>query len=104
MADISRAYRDLLSRVLDGPGTASTRTRHAAFANTGLSGPLASLVRKVAEHADRVTEADIDVVRASGLAEDQIFELVVCAAIGEASRQYDYALAHLNAVTGSASR
>lgn len=32
--------------------------------------------------------------------EDQIFEIVVCAAIGEATRQYDTVLAALDAVTG----
>jgi hypothetical protein len=38
-------------------------------------------------------------VRTSGLSEDQIFEIVVCAAIGHAARQYDTALAALAAAT-----
>jgi len=38
-------------------------------------------------------------VTASGLSEDQIFEIVVCAAIGQATRQYDTALAALAAAT-----
>jgi hypothetical protein len=38
-------------------------------------------------------------VEASGLGEDQIFELVVCAAIGQATRQYQSALGALAGVT-----
>jgi alkylhydroperoxidase/carboxymuconolactone decarboxylase family protein YurZ len=34
-------------------------------------------------------------VRASGLTEDEVFELVVCAAVGQATRQYEAALAAL---------
>jgi hypothetical protein len=46
-----------------------------------------------------VTDEDITAAKASGLSEDQIFEIVVCAAIGQAERQYDAALAALDAVT-----
>jgi hypothetical protein len=35
----------------------------------------------------------------SGVSEDQIFEIAVCAAIGQATRQYDAALAALEAAT-----
>jgi hypothetical protein len=35
----------------------------------------------------------------SGLSEDQVFEIVVCSAIGQATRQYDGALAALEAAT-----
>jgi hypothetical protein len=45
------------------------------------------------------TEEDIAAVKASGLSEDQIFELVVCAAIGQATRQYDTAFAALDTAT-----
>ena len=47
-----------------------------------------------------VTDEDIAAARASGLSEDQIFEIVVCAAIGQAKRQYDTALEALEAATG----
>ena len=59
-----------------------------------------TLVDKVARHAYRVTDEDIAAARASGLSEDQVFEIVVCAAIGQATRQYDTALAALEAATG----
>jgi hypothetical protein len=38
-------------------------------------------------------------VRAAGLSEDQIFEIALCAAIGQATRQYESALAALDAAT-----
>ena len=59
--------------------------------------PLRPLVDKVAKHAHRVTDGDIGAARSAGLTEDQIFELVVCAAIGQANRQYDNACAALEA-------
>ena len=57
------------------------------------------MVDKVAQHAHRVTDDDVAAARAAGLTEDQIFEIVVCAAIGEANRQYDSACAALEAAT-----
>ena len=50
-------------------------------------------------HAYRITDKDIASARDSGLSEDQVFEIVVCAAIGEATRQYDSAFAALEAAT-----
>jgi alkylhydroperoxidase family enzyme len=60
---------------------------------------LKTLIDKVATRAHTVTDEDIVAARASGLSEDQIFELVVCAAIGQATRQYDTALAVLVVAT-----
>jgi alkylhydroperoxidase family enzyme len=57
------------------------------------------LIDKVAKRAYTVTDEDIAAARASGLSEDQIFEIVVCAAVGQATRQYDAALAALKAAT-----
>jgi alkylhydroperoxidase family enzyme len=100
MSDIRQARKALASRILEGDGKASSSERRAAFNNSGLAKPAATLVDKVAKHADRVTNEDIAAARDSGLSEDQVFEIVVCAAIGEASRQYDTALAALQAATG----
>jgi alkylhydroperoxidase family enzyme len=58
------------------------------------------LIEKVAKRAYTVTDEDIAAVKASGLSEDQIFEIVVCAALGQATRNYETALAALGAVTG----
>jgi alkylhydroperoxidase family enzyme len=92
MADMSRERKDLVARILDGPGEASHALRRAAFDNSGLADALRTLIDKVAKHAFKVTDRDIAAARESGLSEDQIFELVVCAAIGQATRQYNAAL------------
>jgi hypothetical protein len=82
------AHKALVTWVLEGDGRASRAWRRAAFDNTGLSEPLRTLINKVAKQPTRVTDEDVAAVKASGLSEDQIFELVVCAAIGQATRQY----------------
>ena len=100
MTDISRLRRELVARVLGSGGTAPPDVRRAAFDGSGLDEPLSALVDKVAHHAHRVTDDDVAAARATGLSEDQIFEIVVCAAIGQADRQYTGALAALAAAIG----
>jgi hypothetical protein len=100
MTDIRRARKALVARILEGDGRASQAQRRAAFNSAELAEPLSTLIQKVAKHAYRVTDDDIAAVRASGVSEDHIFELVVCAAIGQATRQYDAAVAALEAATG----
>ena len=100
MSDIKQVRKALASRILEGDGKASPTERLAAFNNSGLAEPAGTLVDKVAKHAYRVTNEDIAAARDSGLSEDQVFEIVVCAAIGEATRQYNTALAALEAETG----
>ena len=92
----------LISRILEGPGTAPAVERRAAFSGTAPDAPLASLVDKVARHAHRVADADVAAARATGRSEDQLFELIVCAAVGQATRQHDAALAALDAATAPA--
>jgi ribosomal protein L12E/L44/L45/RPP1/RPP2 len=100
MSDVRQAYQALVARVLEGHGTAEALHRRAAFDNAGLSKPTSTLIDKVVRHANAVVDEDIVAVRASGLSEDQIFELVVCTAIGEAARQYNTALAALDTASG----
>src|SRR5215469_13153598 len=97
MSNITQARKALVTRILEGDGRTSRDRRRAAFNNTGLAEPLNTLIDKVTNHAYRVTDEDVTAARASGLSEDHIFEMVVCAAIGEASRQYDKALEALEA-------
>jgi hypothetical protein len=99
MSDIRQARTTLTSRILEGDGRASPSARKAGFNNIGLSGPLGTLVEKVAKHPSRVTDEDIALARASGLSEDQVFEIVVCAAVGQATLQNDTALAALDSTT-----
>jgi alkylhydroperoxidase family enzyme len=100
VSDIGQARRALTRRILEGAGEASTSERRAAFNNSGLAEPLGVLVDKVARHAHRVTDEDITAAKVSGLSDDQVFEIVVCAAIGQATRQHETALAALEATTG----
>jgi len=102
MSDIRQARKALANRILEGDGKTSPSERRAAFDNSDLAEPglaeaVRALVDKVARHAYRVTGEDIAAARESGLSEDQVFEIVVCAAIGQATRQYDTALAALEA-------
>ena len=93
IADKKRtAHRAVVIRVLEGDGRASRATRRAAFENAGLDEPLRTLIDKVARQPTLVSNEDIAAVLASGESEDQLFELVVCAAIGAATRQYETAL------------
>jgi hypothetical protein len=101
VSDIGRTRKAVVERILEGDGTASHAHRRAAFDNAGLAEPLTTLIDKVARHAYKVTDGDIAAALASGLSEDQIFELVVCAATGQATRQYERALAALEAAAGN---
>jgi hypothetical protein len=100
MSDITQLHRALVARVLDGDGEAHADLRRAAFDNDGLGEPTRALIEKVAHHSYRVTDEDVAAVRSAGLSDDQIFEIVVCAAIGQASRQHGSALAALADATG----
>ncbi len=95
------AHKTVVTRVLEGDGRAPSAERRAAFENAGLAEPLRTLIDKVARQPTRVTDEDVAAVLASGESEDQIFEFVVCAAIGQATRQYETALEALAvAMTG----
>ena len=100
MSDITSLHSALVSQILEGEGQASPEIRRAAFDNEGLAEPVRTFVDKVAHDARVVTDADIGTLRQAGLSEDQIYEIVVCAAVGQATRQYQNALAALSAATG----
>lgn len=89
------AFRALEERILDGPGQASAEQRARAFGDVGLSAPLGGLVDKVATKPTQVTDADFVVARAAGFGDDELFELVICAAVGQSARMYDAGLAAL---------
>lgn len=89
------AQRALVARILEGDGRASRAERLAAFKNEVTDEPLRTLVGKVAREAARVTDGDFAAVKGAGIDEDQVFELVICAAVGQATRQYEAALAAL---------
>ena len=98
MANITQPRKALIDRVTGTDGKAGTDQRKAAFAGTGPEGAR-PLVEKVARHAYKVTDEDIAAAKAAGFTEDELFELVVCAAIGQANRQLETALAALDEAT-----
>jgi alkylhydroperoxidase family enzyme len=93
------AHRGLVDRVLNGEGRASAEQRARAFGNDGLSPPLHALIGKVVTRPAQVTEADFAAAKASGFSEDQLFELVICAAVGQTARLYEAGLAALAEAT-----
>jgi hypothetical protein len=90
---------NLIDRILQGKGDSSRQQRQAAFNNADLPQPLSSLINKVALHAYKVTDSDIDAVKNTGVSEDRLFELIICGAVGQASRQYESGLAALAEAT-----
>lgn len=69
--------------------------RAKAFAASDLAEPLATLVDKVAKRSLQLTDGDFAAALAAVYTEDQLFELVICAAVGESSRRYHAGLAAL---------
>jgi hypothetical protein len=89
------AFLALVDRVLTGEGSASAEQRARAFGNDGLSPPLDTLIGKVAARPAQVTDADFATAKASGCTEDELFELVICAAVGQSARLYEAGLGAL---------
>lgn len=89
------AYRALQDRILNGPGRASPDQRARAFNDARLAPPLDGLLGKVATNPTRISDADFAAARAVGIGEDELFELVICAAVGQSARLYDAGLAAL---------
>jgi hypothetical protein len=96
--DFRRLHNDLVTHVLNGKGYSSEAERLAAFNDSGLTEPMKTLIDKVADYSYKITDDDIAAGKGSGISEDQIFELIVCAAVGQASRQYTNALSALEEV------
>ncbi|OKI41322.1 hypothetical protein [Micromonospora sp. CB01531] len=95
------AHRALVDRILNGEGRSSAQQRARAFGNDGLPPPLNTLIGKVATRPTQVTEADFAAAKASGFSEDQLFELVICAAVGQSARLYEAGLTALAEATAN---
>lgn len=98
---MQEAYQALRDRILTGPGQAPADLRARAFSDSALPPPLDELLGKVATSPTRITDADFAAARAAGFSEDQLFELVICAAVGQSSRLYDAGLVALSEALGS---
>ena len=89
------AHRALEDRILNGEGRASPEQRARAFGNAGLALPLDGLLGTVATRPAQVPDAEFAAARAAGVTEDELFELVICAAVGQSARLYNAGLAAL---------
>lgn len=87
----------LIERSVRGPGTAAPAAREAAFAGRD-DAPVRELIATVTQNAWKVTDEHVAAATRQ-LPEDAVFELVICAAMGQASRQLESARAALAAVT-----
>jgi alkylhydroperoxidase family enzyme len=76
----------ILRSVLDGRGDTDSAMRHAAAAGRGVPAELQGLVEKIHMHAYRVTDEDVARVQ-SKYSDDQLFEVVVSAALGASQRR-----------------
>jgi hypothetical protein len=79
---------------------APAELRAKAFDGRDLPEPLSTLLDKVARRSFQITDADFAAALAAGFTEDQLFELVICAAVGESSRLYQAGLAALAEADG----
>ena len=94
------AHRALVDSVLHAEGRSSREDRARAFDNVDVPPAVRELIGKVATTPTAVTDADYAGAKAAGFSEDQLFELVVCAAVGQSARQYEAGLAALAEATG----
>ena len=81
--------------ILEGQGTVSAEARRAAFEGRADDPAVADYVDVVRRHAYRVTDEEVDQLRARGLDDDAIFELTVAAALGAAAERLQVGLALL---------
>jgi alkylhydroperoxidase family enzyme len=88
-----------VDRIRRGPGRAPADQRAAAFDNDDPPEGVRLLVDKVAANSSEVTDADFATAIEAGYTDDQLFELVICAAVGESTRQYEAGLAALAEAT-----
>ncbi len=100
-------YDDMVRRlreaVLRGEGDTGTPVRAAIEARAagrggvagGVPEPVMAFVDRVARHAYRVTDEDIEALRSAGYGEDAIFEIIVSAALGAASARLERGLSAL---------
>lgn len=92
-------HERLVNRIVHGAGRAPADQRARAFDNAELPEPLRPLLDKVATKSAQVTNADFATAMQAGFTDDQLFELVICAAVGQSTRQYEAGLAALAEAT-----
>lgn len=88
--------RDRVFRtVFEGPGHSDPALRRAAAEGTSVPADLETLVDKIHRHAYKVTDEDLARLRTT-YSDDQMFEIVVSAALGASRKQLFAGLAALD--------
>lgn len=96
-------FNKLLSVPLSAPGVTPSETRKRVAERAGsppgegpeIAGPAGRYVDKVAHAPYKVTDEDWQRMRQGGMADEEIFELTIAAALGAARRRLDAGLAAL---------
>lgn len=81
--------------VLESDGMTDRASRSAAAAGDDAPAPLGDYLAKVRDASFRITDADVADLRTAGHSEEEIFELTIAAALGEALQRRDAGLAAL---------
>jgi alkylhydroperoxidase family enzyme len=88
---ISARLEELRERVTEGPGELSRSTRRAAATGQPVPGAAQAYTDKVRRHAYKVTDRDVEDLKAAGWSEDEIFELTIAIAMGEGLSRVEHA-------------
>ncbi len=106
------SVRRLIDSVLNGPGELDPRIRQAVEARAAALGgreaeipsplpdALVPYVERVAKHAYKTTDEDIETLRKAGYSENAIFEITVSAALGAGIARWQRGLAALKGDPG----
>jgi alkylhydroperoxidase family enzyme len=88
-----------VDRVLNAAGRTSAQQRAGLRQRRYASAP-GHADQQVATAPTQVTDADFAAAKAAGFTEDQLFELVIAAAVGQSARLYEAGLAALAEAAG----
>ncbi len=77
---------NLIARVLDGAGVAAPSQRRTAFEGQGAPPDLQALIDKVEAYAYKVTDDDLRRLQQK-YSDDELFEMIVSAALGASERR-----------------
>ena len=92
----------MASSIASGTDPAMRRREARLRFRQRASQPLRVLLDKVATKSARVTRCGLAAAMEAGFTDDQLFELVICAAVGPATRRYNAGLGGLAEATADA--
>jgi alkylhydroperoxidase family enzyme len=79
---------DIRHSVFDGPGVTDPALRKGA-ADGSIGAPWREFAAMVRDESHRISDADVDRLKAAGHSEDSIFEITVAATVGAALTRFD---------------